>query len=64
MGEEINKKSRLEIFKYNAILSILFFLSSTFYMGVKTTDYSFSDYTISALVRFLDKDNLTIFNSF
>jgi len=56
-------KNRLTIFKYNAILSILFFLSSTFYMGVKTTDYSFYDYTISALVRFLDKDNLTIFNS-
>lgn len=56
-------KNRLTIFKYNAILSILFFLSSTFYMGVKTTNYSFSDYTISSLSRFLNKDNLPIFNS-
>jgi len=56
-------KNRLAIFKYNAILSILFFLSSTFYLGVKTTNYSFSDYTISSLARFLDKENLSIFNS-
>jgi len=56
-------KNRLTIFKYNAILSILFFLSSTFYMGVKTTDYSFSDYTISSLSKFLDPKNLSIFNS-
>ena len=55
-------KNRLTIFKYNAILSILFFLSSTFYMGVKTTDYSFSDYTISSLSKFLDPKNLSIFN--
>lgn len=56
-------KSRLTIFKYNAILSILFFLSSTYYMGIKTTNYSFSDYTISSLARFLDQKNLSIFNS-
>ncbi|MFA6533225.1 MAG: DUF998 domain-containing protein [Patescibacteria group bacterium] len=56
-------KNRLTIFKYNAILSVLFFLSSTFYMGVKTTNYSFSTYTFSELVHFLDKDNLRIFNS-
>ena len=56
-------KNHLTIFKYNAILSILFFLSSTFYMGVRTTNYNFSDYTISGLAHFLDKDNLSIFNS-
>lgn len=56
-------KNRLTIFKYNAILSILFFLSSTFYMGIKTTNYSFSDYTISGLAAFLDKKNLSIFNA-
>lgn len=56
-------KNQLSIFKYNAILSILFFLSSTFYLGVKTTNYSFSTYTISELVHFLNKDTLTIFNS-
>jgi hypothetical protein len=56
-------KNRLTIFKYNAILSILFFLSSTFYLGVKTTNYSFSNYTISSLSKFLDPNNLSIFNS-
>jgi len=56
-------KNRLMIFKYNAILSILFFLSSTFYMGVKTTNYSFSEYTISGLSKFLNPKNLSIFNS-
>ena len=61
--EESKSKNRLTIFKYNAILSILFFLSSTFYMGVRTTNYNFSDYTISGLAHFLDKDNLYIFNS-
>ncbi len=55
--------NRLTIFKYNAILSILFFLSSTFYLGIKTTNFSFSDYTISGLARFLDKENLSVFNS-
>ena len=56
-------RNRLTIFKYNAILSILFFLSSTYYLGIKTTNYSFSDYTISSLARFLDQKNLSIFNS-
>jgi len=56
-------KNRLAIFKYNAVLSILFFLSSTFYLGVNTSNYSFSTYTISELVHFLNKDSLTIFNS-
>src|SRR3989339_2251005 len=55
-------KNRLTIFKYNAILSILFFLSSTFYMGVKTTNYNFSDYTISQLSYFLNNNQLSVFN--
>lgn len=53
----------LTILKYNTVLSILFFLASTFYMGVKTTNYDFSQHTISGLVGFLDKKNLSIFNS-
>ncbi|MEK7177584.1 MAG: DUF998 domain-containing protein [Patescibacteria group bacterium] len=60
--EESKSANRLTIFKYNAILSILFFLSSTFYMGVKTTNYSFTDYTISQMSYFLNKDQLSIFN--
>lgn len=63
MDEQESRKSKLEIFKYNAILSILFFLSSTYYMGVRTTNYSFTDYTISGLVHFLDKSNISIFNA-
>ena len=61
--DESKSENRLTIFKYNAILSILFFLSSTFYMGVKTNRYNFSDYTISGLARFLDSKDLSIFNS-
>ena len=55
-------KNRLTIFKYNAILSILFFLSSTFYMGVQIKNYNFSDYTISQLSYFLNRDQLSVFN--
>lgn len=57
-----NHKNQLTIFKYNAILSILFFLSSTFYMGVQTKNYNFSDYTISGLSYFLDSSQLPVFN--
>jgi len=54
--------SRIKIFKYNAILSIVFFLMSTFYLGAQTKNYSFTDYTISQLSFFLDKNQLSIFN--
>jgi len=55
-------KNQLTIFKYNAILSILFFLSSTFYMGVQTKNYNFSNYTISELSYFLSSSQLPVFN--
>lgn len=55
-------KNRLTIFKYNAILSILFFLSSTFYLGVQIKNYNFSDYTISQLSYFLNNSQLSVFN--
>lgn len=55
-------KNRLAIFRYNAILSVLFFLSSTFYLGVKTKNYNFNDYTISQMSYFLDKQQLSVFN--
>lgn len=61
--DESKSANRLTIFKYNAILSILFFLSSAFYLGIKTSNYNFSIYTISGLSAFLNKDNLSIFNS-
>lgn len=55
-------KNQLTIFKYNAILSILFFLSSTFYLGVQIKNYNFSDYTISQLSYFLNNNQLSVFN--
>lgn len=57
------QNSRLKIFKYNAILSVIFFLMSTFYLGIQTKNYSFTEYTISSLVRFLDENQLPFFNS-
>lgn len=60
--EESKSKNRLTIFKYNAILSILFFLSSTFYLGVQIKNYNFSDYTISQLSYFLNNSQLSVFN--
>jgi len=58
-----NRQTRLKIFKYNAILSILFFLSSTFYLSGQIENYSFSKYTISAMSRFLTEDKLSYFNA-
>lgn len=56
-------KSRLKIFKYNVILSMIFFLLSTFYLGFQIKDYSFTEHTISSMVRFLDERHLSFFNS-
>jgi hypothetical protein len=35
---------------------------STFYLGVRTKNYSFTDYTISQMSYFLSQDQLSIFN--
>lgn len=58
-----NKKSKLRIFKYNAILSMIFFLTSTFYFGKKIQNYNIKEYTLSALSKFLNQENLTYFNA-
>jgi len=58
-----NKPEWIKIFKYNAILSVIFFLMSTFYLGIQTKNYNFTDYTISAMVRFLDQEKLSFYNS-
>ena len=57
-----DKKSRIEIFKYNAILSALFFLASTFYFGSKIPNYDLSKYTISQISFFLADNQLPFFN--
>lgn len=58
-----NQLGRIRIFKYNAILSIIFFLMSTFYLGVQTRNYSFTEYTISDMAGFLTQYQLSFFNS-
>lgn len=60
--QEKENKSRLEIFKYNAILSIIFFISSTFYLSRQIPNYSFSSFTISKMSYFLDPKKLVFFN--
>lgn len=58
------KKSRfIEIFKYNAILSILFFIGSSFYLSTQIQEYNLSTFTISAMSRFLKEGGLSFFNS-
>lgn len=61
--DSLNKQNnRLTFFKYNAVLSIVFFLMSTFYLGSQTKDFDFSRYTISQMTYFLSKDKLSFFN--
>lgn len=59
---EISKNNRIEIFKYNAILSALFFLASTFYLGSRIPNYDLSKYTISQMSFFLTDNQLPFFN--
>lgn len=56
-------QSKTKIFKYNAILSMIFFLMSTFYLGIQTKNYSFTEQTISGMVGFLNQYQLSFFNS-
>lgn len=59
---EEKKNNRIEIFKYNAILSALFFLTSTLYLGSKIPNYDLSKYTISQISFFLNDYQLSFFN--
>jgi len=59
---EENKKTRLEVFKYNTILSALFFLVSTAYLSGQIPQYSFSEYTISQMSYFFNNSQLSFFN--
>ncbi len=59
---ESRQIGRIRIFKYNAILSAIFFLMSTFYMGAQLKDFSFTDNTLSQISFFLDKNQLPFFN--
>lgn len=55
-------KNRLAVFKYNAILSIIFFFASTLYLSNKIPDFSFSKYTISQMSYFLDQSQMSFFS--
>lgn len=59
---EEKKRNLIELFKYNAILSALFFIASTFYLGGQVKDYSFGKYTISEMSYFLNPGQLSYFN--
>lgn len=63
MEAEDIKQNRISIFKYNVLLSALFFISSSFYLAVQTKDFSLTNYTFSELAYFLDNTRLTFFNS-
>lgn len=56
------KSNKLSIFKYNAVLSTLFFLGSTVYLSGQIPNYSFSKYTISQMSFFLNGQTLSFFN--
>jgi len=62
MEPQQERKNKLEIFKYNAILSALFFLGSTFYLSGQLPNYSFTKYTISQMSYFLNSNQLSFFN--
>lgn len=59
---EKENKDRLRIFKYNAILSILFFIGSTFYLSSQIPSFNFSLFTISEMSYFLNPSQLSFFN--
>jgi hypothetical protein len=59
---EEKKRSLMDLFRYNAILSALFFIASTFYLGVQLPEYSFDKYTISEMSYFLNPNQLSYFN--
>lgn len=59
---ENQHKNRLELFRYNAILSSLFFLSSILYLGTGLKDYSFKNLSFSEMSFFLTEQQLIVFN--
>lgn len=60
---EENKETKLKIFKYNAILSMIFFLTSSIYFGKQIQNYNLNKYTISAISNFLNQEKLSYFNA-
>lgn len=59
---ENQRKSPIELFRYNVILSSLFFLSSLFYLGLELKNFPFRDLPFSAMSLFLNESRLSVFN--
>jgi len=59
---ENQRQSRIELFRYNIILSSLFFLSSLFYLGAGLKSFDFNSLTFSAMSAFLTEEQLSVFN--
>lgn len=60
MEKEQNKI--ISLFKYNAVLSIIFFLGSTFYLTNKIPNFNLSVLTISEMSYYLNPSQLSFFN--
>lgn len=59
----MNKKNYLQLIKYNALLSLILFISTSFYFQSYAPQYfNFYDFTISELSYFLDNEKLNYFN--
>lgn len=59
---ENQQKSKIELFRYNVILSSLFFLSSLFYLGAGLKNFDFRALTFSDMSAFLTEQQLSVFN--
>lgn len=60
---ENQRKNRLELFKYNVILSSIFFVSSLFYLGMELKNFPFRYLPFSAMSLFLTEQQLYVFNA-
>ncbi len=59
----MDKKNYLELIKYNASLSLILFISTSFYFQSFAPDYfNFNAFTISELSYFLNNEKLKYFN--
>lgn len=56
------RQDKINLFKYNAILSIIFFLGSTFYLTNKIPNFNLSVLTISEMSYYLNPSQLSFFN--
>ncbi len=59
----MNKKNYLDLIKYNVLLSLILFISTSFYFQSLAPNYfNFNEFTISELSYFLTNEKLSYFN--